>query len=225
MHRLYMQLVQIPTFPFYTIFILVLIISANFLAQLFPCRFQRALQDNMYLKHLFGLLTLNFFVLLSLPEFSTSLYECIKSSSILYLFFMIITKTDATIFYIILLLLGISYLIQLNIDILDKKIEKDNTVIDDHTENTVISNSKVSEQTLTQENKTINDIDFYRNVTYYLNLAIIVFTMFGFTSYLGEKKYEYKTKFNYLNFLFGRAGCKNASPNLSYPEAIKYAFA
>jgi len=225
MHRLYMPLVQIPTSPFYAIFIFVLIISANFLAQLFPCRFQRALHENMYLKHLFGLLTLNFFVLLALPEFSTSLYDCVKSSSILYLFFMIITKTDVVAFYTILLLLGVSYLIQLNINILDKKVEKDNTVIDDHTENTVIYNSNVGEQTLTQENKTINDIDFYKNVTYYLNLVIIVFTILGFTSYLGEKKYEYKTKFNYLKFLFGRAHCKDASPNLSYLEAIKYAFA
>jgi hypothetical protein len=220
-----MNISTVIKYPFYAIFILVLIISANFLAQLFPCRFQRALQDNMYLKHLFGLLTLNFFVLLSLPEFSTSLYECIKSSSILYLFFMIITKTDVAVFYTILLLLGISYLIQLNINILVKKTEKNTTVIDDPTENPVISNSKLSEQTLTQENKTINDIDFYKNVTYYLNLIIIVFTILGFTSYLGEKKYDYKTKFNYLKFLFGRARCKDVSPNLSYLEAIKYAFA
>jgi hypothetical protein len=124
-----MPLVQIPTFPFYAIFILVLIISANFLAQLVPCRFQRALQTNMYIKHLFGLLTLNFFVLLSMPELSSSLYEGVKSSVLLYAAFMIITRTDATIFYLILFLLGVSYLVRLNIDILVKKTEKHGTVV------------------------------------------------------------------------------------------------
>lgn len=220
-----MPLFEIPTFPFYAIFLLVLIISANFLAQLFPCRFQQALQENMYLKHLFGLLTLNFFVLLSLPEFSTSLYECLKSSSILYAFFMLITKTDTIIFYIILLLLGISYLLQLNIDILVNKTEKEDTVVNGDIQQSVLSKLGESGQTITQENKTINDIDFYKNITYYLNITTMFLTLFGLILYLGEKKYEYKSKFNYVKFMFGRTHCKDASPNLSYLDAIKYAFA
>lgn len=221
-----MALIQIPTYPFYAIFIFVLIISANFLAQLFPCRFQQALNDSMYLKHLFGLLTLNFFVLLSLPEFSTSLYECLKSSSILYAAFVIITRTDANIFYLILLLLGISYLVHLNIDILVKKTEKDVTVVDD-AENDVnyVTIPTESDQTITQEKNTLYDIDFYKNVAYYLNFTTIAFTIFGFTLYLGEKKYEYKSRFSYLKFMFGRAKCRSYSPNLSYLNAIKYAFA
>jgi len=224
---MYMLLVQIPTFPFYAIFILVLIISANFLAQLFPCRFQRALQTNMYLKHLVGLLTLNFFVLLSMPEFSSSLYEGIKSSVLLYAAFMIITRTDATIFYLLLFLIGVSYLIHLNIGILVKKTEKDKTVVHDSTKTAVasVSNPKESDQTITPENKTITDIEYYNNVAYYINIITIVLTIIGFTLHLGENKYEYKSKFSYMNFMFGRTECLSRMPNISYLTAIKHAFA
>jgi hypothetical protein len=223
---MYMPLVQIPTFPFYAIFILVLIISANFLAQLVPCRFQRALQTNMYIKHLFGLLTLNFFVLLSMPELSSSLYEGVKSSVFLYAAFMIITRTDATIFYLILFLLGVSYLVRLNIDILVKKTEKHGTVVDDIAKPDVasVSNPKESDQTITQENKTITDIEYYKKVAYYINIITIVLTFIGFTLHLGENKYEYKSKFSYMKFMFGRTECLSRMPNISYLTAIKHAF-
>jgi hypothetical protein len=224
---MYMPVVQIPTFPFYAIFILVLIISANFLAQLFPCRFQQALQTNMYIKHLFGLLTLNFFVLLSMPEFSSSLYEGVKSSALLYAAFMVITRTDTTIFYLILLLLGISYLVNLNINILVTKTEKDETAVVDNAGKTAINsiyNPRETDQTITQENKTIDDIEFYKKMAYYINIITVVLTFIGFILHLGEKKYEHKSKFSYLNFMFGQTECLTRMPHISYLTAMKYAF-
>ena len=107
--------------PLYTIFLFIMIVSANFLAQLFPCRFQKALSDNMYIKHIFGLLTLNFFVTLTLPEYNSSLYETFTSSSLLYLLFIIITNIETTFFYIVVFLSGISYLIYLNTNVIQKK--------------------------------------------------------------------------------------------------------
>jgi len=38
--------------PLFTVFILILIISANTLLPLFPCKFQSLLRDNMLMKHL-----------------------------------------------------------------------------------------------------------------------------------------------------------------------------
>ena len=49
----------------FCIFIFFLIISANFLAELFPCRLQYILRNNMVIKHLFGLFSMIFFVVLS----------------------------------------------------------------------------------------------------------------------------------------------------------------
>ena len=50
----------------FTIFIFILIISGNFLA-LVPCKLQDELNNNMYVKHLFGLFTMIFFVTLAAP--------------------------------------------------------------------------------------------------------------------------------------------------------------
>lgn len=207
--------------PFYTIFIFILIISANFLAQLFPCRFQHALLNNMYVKHIFGLLTINFFVILTLPEYNNSLYETFTSSSLLYLLFIIVTNIDTLIFYIVIFLFGISYLIYLNSNVITNTLNAKNV-------EKVPSPYVSPESTLQSNDSTIakltDDLNFYNTVSYYVNIVSMVLIGFGFVVYLGKKKFEYKNKFNYLTFLFGRPACLNDSPDISYMTAIKYAF-
>ena len=41
---------------------------------------------------------------------------------------------------------------------------------------------------------------------------------------MGEKKIEYKTKFNYLTFIFGKAKCRGKSPSVSVVKALETAF-
>jgi len=204
--------------PLYTIFIFILIVSSNFLAQLFPCRFQKALNENMYLKHIFGLLTLNFFVTLTLPEYNTSLYETFKSSSLLYLLFLIITNIDTIIFYVVVFLLGINYLIYLITNNIQKKID----VITESSN----TSDKARDQNISIENDPIlNDqLNYYHTISHYLNIISIILIVFGFIVYLGKKKYEYKNNFRYIDFIFGHPSCLDKSPNLSYMKAIKYAF-
>ena len=48
------DLFQIDSISIYSIFILFLIISTNYLGELFPCRVQKLLSQNVYLKHIFG---------------------------------------------------------------------------------------------------------------------------------------------------------------------------
>lgn len=204
--------------PLYTIFIFILIISANFLAQLFPCRFQKALNNNMYIKHIFGLLTMNFFVTLTLPEFESSLYETFKSSLALYLLFVVITNVDTVIFYIVVFLLGVSYLIYLNKNVIQKKID----AIKDTTNKT----DRALDQNISVETDPIlnHQLQYYHSVSHYLNIISMALIAFGFIVYLGKKKYEYKKDFRYIEFLFGHPTCVDDSPNVSYMQAIKYAF-
>ena len=44
-----LEKITLDNIPIYAIFILILIISANFLAQLFPCRLQKLLSTNIYI--------------------------------------------------------------------------------------------------------------------------------------------------------------------------------
>ena len=84
----------------FCIFIFILIISANFLAEIFPCRLQDALRNNMYLKHLFGLFTMIFFVVLT-SNLENKNYLYIRSI-ILYIIFILITRTHHYFFLLVI---------------------------------------------------------------------------------------------------------------------------
>ena len=51
--------------PIWNIFVLFLIIAANYIGELFPCRIQNLLNSNIYLKHVIAFLTLLFFVVIT----------------------------------------------------------------------------------------------------------------------------------------------------------------
>lgn len=77
--------------PLYMVFVLYLIISSNFLAQLFPCRLQHVMNSNMLVKHLAGYMTLLFFVVLaSGEEYSAS--SALLASLYVYALFWFSTR-------------------------------------------------------------------------------------------------------------------------------------
>ena len=53
------------------LFFFILIISGNYLGELFTCGTQRLFQNNMYIKHLLGLMTMYFFVTFFSTIFTT----------------------------------------------------------------------------------------------------------------------------------------------------------
>lgn len=183
--------------PIYTIFILILIISANFLAQIFPCKIQKILNCNMYVKHIFSFLTLMFFVILSAPiGGSMKVNDIIMKAFLLYIFFIILTKTNHIVFIIIIILLGILYLIILKINELKES-----------------------------NNNAKNELEEKLNNIYnYISYIIIILLIIGFLMYMGEKKYEYKNKFEYTKFIFGIPECRGYSPDISFFKTLKYAF-
>ena len=105
------------------IFIFLLIISGNYLGNLFPCQVQYQFENNMYLKHFLGFFTLLFFVILTLPEKYDEegnkipefryLGEIIKICGFLYIFFLILSKTPYYIWLIVFILTAIVYLLEL----------------------------------------------------------------------------------------------------------------
>jgi hypothetical protein len=181
--------------PLFTIFILVLIISAGYLTQLFPCKLQKILNENIYVKHLFGLFTLVFFVLLSAPIDEKSIDIIIPQSVLLYMYFIIVTKTNKYIFLLILLLLGITYLIVLKTAELKDKKER-----------------KLGDAEIQQ----------YDNIVKYIYGLVILLTIVGVMLYMGEKKMEYKKNFNYTVFLFGKPECNNSIEKTHMIDNLKH---
>jgi hypothetical protein len=182
--------------PLYTIFILILIISANFLVQIFPCKIQKSLSNNMYFKHIFSFLTLIFFVVLSAPIGDANFNLIIYKSFILYVLFIVITKTNHIFFTIIIILLGVLYLIILKLNDLNENNRKDKVKLENN----------------------------LNNLYNYISYLIIILIIIGFLMYMGEKKYEYKENFEYTKFIFGIPYCRGVRTEISFLKSLKYAF-
>ena len=186
----------------FCIFIFVLIVSANFLAEIFPCRLQYLLRNNMFIKHVFGLFTMIFFVVLSSGIKNKNIFNITTSSFLLYILFILITKCQIYVFYTILLFLGITYIIHL---VKQEEIE-----------------SSEKESNEKDSNKEIHSI--YDNIIHVLYILIIMFAILGVIMYMGEKKIEYKKDFDYFTFFIGKPLCKGKSPKVNVIESFKNAF-
>ena len=176
-----------------TVFILILF--GNYLGELLPCRVQKMMKNNIYLKHLLGFMTLMFFVVITMPELFAE--NVLLSSITLYIYFLFFSKTYYVFWLAIFFIFAAIFMISM---VYKQRIEKG-----------------VHKK---QENKEIYD---YMRIG--LVALIVLLTVIGFLVYLGNKKREYGKKFNFVNFLFGNPICKDTSPQIkSYIEEIKFAF-
>ena len=190
------------------IFIFLLIVSGNYLGNLFPCRVQDAFENNIWLKHFLGFFTLLFFVLLTLPNDDgvppPHVSSLLSSSGLLYVFFLILSNTPAWIWLTVFVFSSIVYLLELNknhLKALNKNEDDDNTAI--------------------QNNNKINNF-LYMQTT--LTTISVFLTLFGFLVYLGEKKIEYKKNFSYITFVFGAPSCRGVTKDKNMLNAIKHIF-
>jgi len=183
------------------IFNFVLIISANFLVEIFPCNLQYKLRNNMLFKHMFGIFTMIFFVRLSDSSTNNgngvnySFNTILKNSLFLYLFFIVFSKCNIYFFYLILFLIGLTYIIK---------------IIKDEDKNKNITDKDV-----------MNRQERYNNITYMMYILIFILTILGMIVYMGEKKNEYKKDFNYFTFFIGKQECIHKSPSINIIQALK----
>ena len=200
----------------FTIFIFILIISGNFMA-LVPCKLQDELNNNMYVKHLFGLFTMIFFVTLAAPVKDKTISAVTFNSFLLYLLFILITKVHVKIFYVIAGLLGTTYIV-----VLLKEADLDK--INANASATDVKNNDTMEQSNKQAEKIIltNQLKIYDNVIFYSYIFILLLTIIGVLAYMGEKKIEYKKNFKYVTFFLGKTVCKHSSSNIDMIKALRH---
>lgn len=200
----------------FTIFIFILIISGNFLA-LVPCKLQDELNNNMYVKHLFGLFTMIFFVTLAAPVKDKTISAVTLNSFLLYLLFILITKVHVKIFYVIAVLLGSTY-----ITVLLK--EADIGTINANASATDVKNNDTMEQSKENPKNVIlnNQLKIYDNIIFYSYILILILTSIGVLAYMGEKKIEYKKNFKYVTFFLGKTVCKHSSSNIDMIKALRH---
>jgi hypothetical protein len=179
-----------------SLFVLYLILSANFLVPLFPCRAQSFLQGSMLSRHILGYLTMTFFVVLTNQKNPLEISKLFGMSFLLYLWFILTTRMDVYMFLALIILIGGAYILQLYENDLAEKSAENNQAA-------------------------INKIQLAKKIIAGIALAV---TGIGVVLYYGEKRIEYGTKFSHVNFILGSSVCRGKSPDVSYAEILKNLF-
>jgi len=190
----------------FAMFIFILIVSANFLAEIFPCKLQHLLRNNMMVKHIFGIFTMAFFVVLSSTNVDKNVFDIAKNTGGLYLLFILIAKCHISILYFIITLLAITFIITILKQQANDKIKNA-----DKQPDVILENNKI--------------IDTYNNTTCFLYISILALTFIGTLAYMGEKKIEYKNDFDYFTFFIGKSKCIEKSPHVNLSKSLEHAFA
>lgn len=168
----------------HAVFAFFLLISANHLTRLYPCRIQKMFNNSIMIKHILGFLTLAFFVILVDKDNPKDLQTIIGMSLMLYGIVIILMNTHSIFFLLSIIILGFLYI--LNID------EKGAKAIH-----------------LEEIKYNINNPNLHNFVYNTLYILFFISTTVGFLIYMGEKKLEFKDKFDYLKFLFGTPTCQD----------------
>lgn len=190
--------------PMYSVFIFILLIAAGEIMNIFPCSFIEVIENNIYLKHFIGFLTMTFFVVLIVPIPDKKLNNILSKSLMMYIIFILITKTEPRFSIPIIVLLGITYLLVL------KKVEY---------------REEIEKNVNIQHKKDILDkINTIVLINNSILILIAVLLITGFILYLGRKKYEYGADFNYVTFILGRNVCNKTLSTITYNKALEHLF-
>tara|TARA_B110000438_G_C15678242_1_gene591188 strand:- start:370 stop:948 length:579 start_codon:yes stop_codon:yes gene_type:complete len=176
------------------IFIFVLVVSGNYLGELFPCQVQRIFANSMVVKHALGFMTLLFFVVLTIPEMREQ-ENMLGYTGLVYIWFIMMAKCYYTLWFVVFGIVGIIYILQMY-------------------ERGLKDEEKEEKKEMIEEGKK------------YLSGLTLVLTVVGFLMYMGAKKLEYKDKFKYITFLFGKPNCKgndyNKDKDIGYLNILKH---
>lgn len=193
------------------IFILILIISGNFIAELFPCDLRRELKENIYIKHLFGFLILFFFGVIETVELKN--LKGIYIAVILYFIFLITSKVKSNFWIFIIYLYAICYLLLIVKNQIIVKKQEENPEGD-----VLFFNNKT---------KFLDNLYNVSNIIQIFSLILIFgLTIVGFLFYMGQEKILLKDKFSFLSFLFGLPKCNDDKKldKIHFIRAIKAVF-
>ena len=190
-------------------------VAGNYLGSLFGCRIQEAFENNMYVKHILGFLTLYFFITLvedqqradqqqsSQIEKKKSPGKKIINAMLIYLAFMISTKMSIKFWVPFIIVLGSIYVLFIAKEYFESE---QNEIVSEN-----IENDKENKKNIKQPLVSIKTLSAIQK---YLSIAGLVLLVTGFFYYIGEKKIEYGKDFSYYNFMLGNPTCSFDTPEI-----------
>ena len=163
------------------LFLLVLAISGNFIAETLNCRTQKVLSENMYAKHLISLFILFFSITLFNKEEPLKIF--IKAISI-YILFLLFTRMNLMFTWIVFILLTVYYVVGLYLDYYVKESEK-------------------------ESEKYLDRIKKLHKTKELITKMILIFILTGFTLYFQKQYKDHYKNWSTTKFIFGVRNCKS----------------
>jgi hypothetical protein len=160
------------------VFAFYMLIAANFIKETLGCSLQTVLETNMYAKHTVGFILLFFLVVMVNPEYADKNIVRNLITSVGIYIWFMITTR--TPFYIM-----ISVLLLLLASY-------------------IASIAKARNETEKKE----KDAEIAANWQNWLAKGALALSIFGFIIYAIEKKFEYKSEFNWFKFFSGNIECR-----------------
>ena len=171
--------------PLYSkeLFFFFLIVSGNYIAEIFSCNIQKKFSQDRITKHLLGLMTIYFFVTyVDEDKFRKPIWAFVTAFS-LYIWFIMISLTAHKYTMVIIIIIFFIYLT-----------------------NNVFNYYENQEE---RNKEKFKEIKKYKQILQlFLFIISIIITIYGFIVYLGQKKTEYGKKFDLKTFFMGTTQCK-----------------
>tara|TARA_B100001250_G_C19770736_1_gene777052 strand:+ start:784 stop:1401 length:618 start_codon:yes stop_codon:yes gene_type:complete len=182
------------------LFLFIFILLGKHISELLACSISNIIKEHFYVKHIIGFFIL-YFTIVSFDN-TSNLLKLFGTTFILYIWFIIITRTTRRINISLIIIIVISYIIHLYNEQLKKKEDK-----------------------TTVEIERIKMLNIYEEYIVYL---VAFLSIFGFIIYIGEKKLDYEDAFDWNKFLIGDFRCNNTKSKtinkLNYFERASVAF-
>ena len=169
------------------LFLLLLAVSGNFIAETFGCQTQELLSESIMAKQIMTFFIIFFTISYSNSDTENPTTKLIKSS-IVYIFFLLFTKMNIFPTVVVLFLLMGLY-------------------ISNNYKKFFIStfNKKKSNKNLVLHQDKIKNITKIQKI---LIIGVAIVISMGFFNYYKEKQIEYKKSFEFSKFIFGVVKCK-----------------
>ena len=163
------------------IFLLILAVSGNFVAETMSCQAQKVLSENMYVKHGVIVLITYFSLGFASSEENISPMELFKQAVSIWAFFLMFNKMEMYFTAMVVAMLAILLICKNYITYYQTQDAEKNKEI-------------IKTLTLTMD---------------YLFTAITLTTIVGFGLYFKKQRSDYFSTFSYSKFLFGTPKCSN----------------
>jgi hypothetical protein len=163
------------------LFLLFLAISGNFLGNTLNCSIQKVLTENSIMRHMFIILMIYFTIDYS-SKSSMNPLEILKSTLIIYILFILLTKQTHIMFIINFVLIFIIYILFIQSQYV-KGIEDDREILFDE--------------------------EYVLMISSYLQKILYVTLIIGFGLYFNKQYIDHRKDFDITKFFFGLNRCSS----------------